>query len=95
MDEKATSKDITAAVIENMHDNAEPLNKAILPPSIFHIYLHQDDYNRLQVIFPRLQKDVSAALDEEVELHNNRAKAVSNPVKVVWPCLRCRNLAAE
>jgi len=84
MRDKATVSDIIAEVIANLHENAEPLSKTVLPPSIFHIYLHQDDYARLQPLFPRLQKEVAEALDEEVKLHNSRVKALSHPLKAAF-----------
>jgi hypothetical protein len=82
--EKATAGDIIAAVIDNLRENAEPLSKSYLAPGIFQIHLHQADYGRLRTIFARLQKELSEALDAEVESQNNRANAPPNPVKAMF-----------
>src|SRR5258708_29670827 len=58
-----------------MREGLEPLHYTTLPPSIFHIYLHTDDMERLRGILPRIIDEARRALDAEVE-SLNRASLV-------------------
>jgi|SRR5580658_3600736 hypothetical protein len=59
----ATARDIILEVVRNMREGLEPLHFTTLPPAIYHIYLHPEDFERLRGIFPRMQEETRQALD--------------------------------
>jgi hypothetical protein len=50
----ATARDIIAEILRNMQEGLEPLHYSVLAPSIFDVYLHPDDLDRLRGILPRI-----------------------------------------
>src|SRR5437899_12345556 len=71
----ATAREIILEIVRNMREGLEPLHYTTLPPSIFHVYLHPDDMERLRAIVPRIVEEARRALDAEVE-SLNRASLV-------------------
>ena len=67
---EATAKDIILAITDNLHQGVEPLLYKTLVPSIYDVYLHFEDYERLQGVFPKLIQEAKQALDEELEKLN-------------------------
>jgi hypothetical protein len=63
----ATARDIILEVVRNMREGLEPLHYTTLPPAIYHVYLHTEDFERLRGIFPRMQAETRQALDAELE----------------------------
>ncbi len=70
---------ITEAVIAEMAAGGEPLSKAVLVPSIFRVYLHPRDWDRLYPILHELRGDVESELDSALERLNK--PLASLPVK--------------
>jgi len=66
----ATAREIILEIVRNMREGLEPLHYSTLPPSIFHVFLHGDDLERLRGILPRIVEEARRALDGEVELLN-------------------------
>ena len=66
----ATAREIILEIVRNMREGLEPLHYSTLPPSIFHVYLHPDDMERLRGIVPRIMDEARRALDAEVEALN-------------------------
>jgi hypothetical protein len=66
----ATARDIILEILRNMREGLEPLHYSTLPPSIFHVYLHPDDMERLRGILPRIVDEARRALDAELETLN-------------------------
>jgi FHA domain len=62
----ATAREIILEIIRNMREGLEPLHYSTLPPSIYHVYLHPDDFERLRGIFPRMLEETRQALDDEL-----------------------------
>jgi len=62
----ATARDIILEIVRNMREGLEPLHYSALPPAIYHVYLHPDDYERLRGIFPRMADETRKALDAEL-----------------------------
>ena len=60
----ATARDIILEVVRNMREGLEPLHYSSLPPSIYHVYLHPEDFERLRGIFPRMLEETRQALDD-------------------------------
>jgi hypothetical protein len=55
-----------------MRANLEPLKYSTLAPSRYVVYLHPDEFARVEGILPVLQEQTSRALAEELEKLNNR-----------------------
>jgi FHA domain len=66
----ATARDIILEIVRNMREGLEPLHYSTLPPSIFHVYLHSGDMERLRGILPRIMDEARRALDAELETLN-------------------------
>src|SRR4051794_43513 len=66
----ATAREIILEIVRNMREGLEPLHYSTLPPSIFHVYLHPDDMERLRGIAPRIVDEARRALDAEVDVLN-------------------------
>ena len=87
----ATAREVILEVIRNMREGLEPLHYTTLPPAIYHVYLHPDDFARLRGIFPRMREETRQALDAELAEMNRaslgeRLKLARKPAsKVVAP----------
>ena len=66
----ATAREIIQEILRNMREGLEPLQYSTIAPSIFHIYLHADDMERLRGIQSRIIEEARRALDAEVESLN-------------------------
>ena len=66
----ATAREIILEIVRNMKEGLEPLHYSTLPPSIYHVYLHPDDAERLRGILPRILDEARRALDAELESLN-------------------------
>ena len=64
--------DVIDAVVENMRTNLEPLKYSTLAPSRFVVYLHPDEFARVERIVPVLQQQAARALDEALRRLNHR-----------------------
>ncbi len=71
----ATARDIIHEIVRNMREGLEPLHYSTLPPSIYHVYLHPDDAERLRGIMPRILDEARRALDAELESLNKASIA--------------------
>jgi pSer/pThr/pTyr-binding forkhead associated (FHA) protein len=66
------ARDLIDAVLENMRTNLEPLKYSTLAPSRYVVYLHPDEYARIEGIIPVLQEQTARALAETLDRLNNR-----------------------
>ncbi|HXB73000.1 MAG TPA: hypothetical protein VNY05_32485, partial [Candidatus Acidoferrales bacterium] len=71
----ATAREIILEIVRNMREGLEPLHYSILPPAIYHVYLHPDDMERLRGILPRIVDEVRRALNAELEALNRAGLA--------------------
>jgi pSer/pThr/pTyr-binding forkhead associated (FHA) protein len=69
---RRAARDIIEAVLENMRTNLEPLKYSTLAPSRFVVYLHPEEYARVEGIVPVLEEQTSRALGEALAKLNNR-----------------------
>ena len=53
--DRATGRDIVLAIGENMRQSLEPLVTKTIAPSLYQVYLHADDYDRLRTLFGELE----------------------------------------
>lgn len=65
------ARDLIDAVLENMRTNLEPLKYSTLAPSRFVVYLHPEEYARIEGIVSVLQEQTARALQEELQKLNN------------------------
>src|SRR4051812_24195121 len=65
------ARDLIDAVLENMRANLEPLKYSTLAPNRFVVYLHPDEYARVEGIIPVLQEQTARALDDALRKLNN------------------------
>lgn len=64
--ERATGRDIVLAIGENMRQSLEPLVTKTIAPSLYQVYLHGDDYDRLRTLFGELEEEAKTLLDSEL-----------------------------
>jgi hypothetical protein len=76
----ATARDIILEVVRNMRDGLEPLQYSTLAPSIYHVYLHPGDMDRLRGILPKIVDEARRALD--AELQNLNRASIGERLKV-------------
>lgn len=67
------ARDVIDAVVDNMRQNLEPLKYSTLAPSRYTVYLHPNEYARLEGIIPILRQQTVQALSEELEKLNGRS----------------------
>jgi hypothetical protein len=71
-----TGMSIWKAMREELMLNLYPLPYTTLPPSIFYVYLHPADYDRIEGIVPRLIAELQQALGDEVrKINHGREKS--------------------
>src|SRR4029453_13821775 len=66
------ARDVIDAVVDNMKQNLEPLKYSTLAPSRYMVYLHPNEYARLEGIIPILRQQTAQALSEELGKLNGR-----------------------
>jgi FHA domain-containing protein len=66
------ARDLIDAVVDNMRANLEPLKYSTLAPSRYLVYLHPDEFSRIEGILPVLQEQAARALTEELRKLNRR-----------------------
>jgi len=64
MNAKAVGRDIILAILDNMREASEPLLYSTVVPSLYDVYLHPDDHDRLAGIFPQIREQAKRALSE-------------------------------
>lgn len=72
-DERATGRDVILAIGENMRQSLEPLLTKTLAPSLYQVYLHNQDYDYLRTIFGELEGEARKLLDTELARMNRKS----------------------
>ena len=71
-----TGVSIWNAMREELLLNLYPLPYTTLPPAIFYVYLHPQDFDRIEGIVPRLAAELQQALSDEVrKINQGREKS--------------------
>jgi hypothetical protein len=71
-----TGLSIWNAIREELMLNLYPLPYTTLPPTVFYVYLHPTDYDRIEGIVPRMVAELQQALSDEVRrVNHGRDKA--------------------
>jgi FHA domain-containing protein len=68
---KRPARDLIDAVLENMRNNLEPLKYSTLVPNRFVVYLHPQEFARVEPIVSVLQEQTVRALKDELNKLNN------------------------
>lgn len=71
---RATGRDIIEMVLQNMEENLEPLHYKTLAPSLYRVYLNEEDYRRLEAILPDVTAETKAALQEALDRLNRQGQ---------------------
>ena len=71
--ERATGRDVILAVAENMRSSLEPLVTKTIAPSLYQVYLHTADYERLHTLFGELEAEARELLERELARLNRAA----------------------
>ena len=69
-----TGRTIILELVQEMEQRLYPLLYRILPPSVFHVYLHPEDYREVEAIAPVIAADAQRGLTERVEELNRRSR---------------------
>jgi hypothetical protein len=80
--DRVTGRDVILAIGENMRQSLEPLVTKVLAPSLYQVYLHADDHERLRSLFPELENEAKKLLDQELE-HLNRGGPASSLTRLL------------
>ncbi len=93
----ATGRDIILEIVRAMRANVEPLLYSTIAPARFFVYLHPDDYRRLEGILPVIADEARRALDADVSAWNNEAhrRRLPLPWKSRGPALAALEVPAE
>ncbi|MGI8784791.1 MAG: FHA domain-containing protein [Acidobacteriota bacterium] len=86
MKDQATAAEIIFAIVDNMEESLEPLLYRNLAPSLYEVYLHPDDFDRLRGVFPAMAEEARQALDERLHQLNENAR----PPRLLRPLLRSK-----
>lgn len=70
---KATGRDIIKYIGQTMERGLEPLMTRTLAPSLYQVYLHPEDHDRLRNVFPEIEKEARAYLDRELKRLNRES----------------------
>lgn len=76
--ERATGRDVILAVAENMRSSLEPLVTKTIAPSLYQVYLHSADYERLRTIFGELETEAKELLERELARLNRGASTAAH-----------------
>jgi hypothetical protein len=75
-DERASGRDVILAIADNMRSSLEPLVTKTVAPSLYQVYLHAQDYDRLRTIFPEIEAEAKELLEREMARMNRGAAPV-------------------
>jgi hypothetical protein len=88
------AREIILAIGDNMREGLEPLLTRTLAPSLYQVYLHPDDYDRLRVVFREIETEAKAYLDRELQALDRGARPARAKIRERLP-QRVRGLAPE
>jgi hypothetical protein len=73
-EERAAGRDVILAIAENMRSSLEPLVTKTVAPSLYQVYLHSQDYDRLRTIFGEIEAEAKELLEREMAKLNRGAR---------------------
>jgi hypothetical protein len=75
------AREIILAIGDNMREGLEPLLTRTLAPSLYQVYLHADDYDRLRGVFREIELEAKSFLDRELQALDRRAQPTSERIR--------------
>lgn len=93
--QRRPASDLIEAVLENMRTNLEPLKYSTLVPSRYVVYLHPDEFNRIERIVPVLQEQTRRALGEELDKLNHQPSYMKYWNRLVGTAPPVENVAQD
>ncbi len=69
-----TGDDIIAEVLRNAEAGQFRMRKTIVLPGIYHVYLHQADFDLIRPVLPALRNEIRQALKEQIEAWNRKSQ---------------------
>jgi hypothetical protein len=79
------AREIILAIGDNMREGLEPLLTRTLAPSLYQVYLHPDDYDRLRTVFREIETDAKAYLDRELKALDRGARPARDRLRERLP----------
>jgi hypothetical protein len=73
-----SGRTIVTELLREMEERLYPLLYRTLPPSVYHVYLHPDDYREVEALTPLIVADAQQGLNARVDELNSRSR---------WPAL--------
>lgn len=74
MEKSATGEEIIEALLNNLEQSLEPLRYTVLAPSVFDVYLHPQDLERLSGILPQIMLEARQALEDRLDAMRKEAQ---------------------
>jgi hypothetical protein len=72
-----TGRQIVLELVNEMEERLYPLMYRTLAPSVFHVYLHPDDYRAVEAVVPLLVADAQKGLTARVAELNGRSRLLT------------------
>jgi hypothetical protein len=72
-----TGRTIVRELVKEMEEQLYPLMYRTLPPTVFHVYLHPDDYRTVESIAPLIVNDAAKGLSARVDELNRRSRLLA------------------
>jgi hypothetical protein len=72
-----TGRTIVRELVKEMEEQLYPLMYRTLPPGVFHVYLHPDDYRAVESVAPLIVNDAAKGLSARVDDLNKRSRLLS------------------
>ena len=72
-----TGRTIVRELVKEMEEQLYPLMYRTLPPGVFHVYLHPDDYRTVESVAPLIVNDAAKGLSARVDDLNKRSRLLS------------------
>lgn len=81
-----TPEEIIDLLVEEMEAGSAPSRYSVLVRSVYHVFLHPDDYERLRLVFPDIEREAVRALSERLEFLNRKPVLafLSNDNRKTW-----------
>jgi hypothetical protein len=72
--QRPTGRIIILELVRELEERLYPLFYRVLPPRVYHVYLHPDDYREIETVTQVIAADAHRALTERVDALNHRPR---------------------
>jgi hypothetical protein len=83
-DVQLSPRDIILEIGRNMHASCMPLISRVIVPSLYEVFLHQDDYQAHEPAFRLIREEAGLYLNAEIDRLNQAPSRLSTWVKTVF-----------